>query len=262
MSGVLLGELVVLYQPVVDLRSGVVVAAEALVRLHDQDTGALLPPSDFLPRAEQSGRIRAIDRRVSQTAIAQLSRWRAAHPGRPLSIGINVSVRDLDDVTLPERIAALAARHRVPCNAIILEVTETLPSMPGQGHEEVLERLAALGCNVTLDDFGTGYSSLSHLQRFPVSGLKIDRSFTAELGRRDGNDRVARGLIGLGLGLGVHVVAEGVERPEQLRALQALGCPFGQGFLFSPAVPATELTALLDTVFAVGNRLVRQRQVV
>lgn len=248
-----------LYQPVVDLRTGAVVAAEALVRLQHEITGELLPPSDFLPAAEASGQIRDIDRRVATEAVARLATWRAQRPGRPLSMALNVSVCELDDGSLPYRIGALASMLDVPCNALVIEVTETQPSTPGLGHEHTLERLAALGCNVTLDDFGTGFSSLSHLQRFPVAGIKVDRSFTWALGRGDRGDQVARGLVRLGIDLGVHVVAEGIETPEQLRQLQDLGCPFGQGHLFSTAVSAERLEAMLDTTFAVTRVVPRPR---
>jgi EAL domain-containing protein (putative c-di-GMP-specific phosphodiesterase class I) len=248
---VLLDQLVVLYQPVVDLRTGAVVAAEALVRLRDQTTGALLAPARFLPAAERSGQVTEIDRRVAEIAVGQLGRWRTAHPGRELTIGVNVSVRDLDDLTLPARVAALAARSGVPCEAIIIELTETLASPEGRGHEAVLEQLVALGCTVTLDDFGTGFSSLSHLQRFPVGGIKVDRSFTSRLGEGSRNDRVVRSMVQLGLDLRVHVTAEGVESVAQLRLLQEMGCPYGQGYLFSRPVPAGELGDLLQRSFPV-----------
>ena len=241
----------VAYQPVVDLRTGQVVALEALARFEDELTGAWLPPAAFLPELERTGEVVALDRLVAQRSVAHLARWRAAHPGRPLSVGVNLSVRDLDDPSLPVWVAALCEAYAVPPDALVLEVTETLPSEEGRGHERVLDALVALGCNVTLDDFGTGYSSLSYLQRFPVRGIKVDRSFTARLGTDGRGDRVVRGLVELALTLGVHVVAEGVETPAQLRALQELGCPFGQGYLFSPAVPAVDVPPLLDQAYPV-----------
>ena len=240
-----LDALLVVHQPVVDLRSGRVVATEALARIRLAD-GSLAAPASFLPALEADGRISELDSLVAGVALAQLSAWRARWPGRPLSVALNISPCDLDDPSLPDRLQAAFDRHGVPADAVVIEVTETMPSLPGRGHEQVLERLARLGCNVTLDDFGTGFSSFTHLQRFPVAGVKIDRSFTCRLGEDPRSDTVVAGLVGLGTSMGLHVVAEGIETLDQLRALQRLGCPFGQGYLFSRPVPAEEIGDLLE----------------
>jgi EAL domain-containing protein (putative c-di-GMP-specific phosphodiesterase class I) len=242
------GGLEVFYQPVVDLRTGFVVAAEALARLRAPRSRALLPPSAFLPTAERTGLVSRIDELVAREAVHQAVAWRARLPGRPFSIGLNASVADLDDASLPLRLQALCGEAGLPMDALVVEVTETLLSVEGRGHEDVLRTLSALGVNVTLDDFGTGFSSLTYLRRFPVSGIKVDRSFTWDL---DTDPRLTTALVRFGLELGVHVVAEGVERPTQLQALVDAGCPFAQGYLLSAPVPAAELGALLHRRFDV-----------
>ena len=244
------GLLTVAYQPVIDLHTGNVVAAESLARLHDPESGMLLPPAAFIPLAESTGLIRRIDMMVLEMALPQAAAWRALRPGAPFSIGINLSVPDLGP-ELPGLVASMAARHGVPTDAIVVELTETVLSSSGVGHGSVLAGLSALGCNVTMDDFGTGYSSLSHLRRFPVSGIKIDREFVWDLDGDVRLSRIARSLIRFGLDLGIHVVAEGVETAAQLQALRDVGCPFAQGYLFARPLPADELTTLLTQTVSV-----------
>jgi EAL domain-containing protein (putative c-di-GMP-specific phosphodiesterase class I) len=241
------GLLTVAYQPVVSLATGEVVAAEALVRLHDPDTGQLRTPDSFIPLAEATGRIARIDRMVLELAAPLAVQWRAAMPGRPFSLGVNVSVAGLSDPTLPAFIETVCGNAGLPCNALVLEVTETVLSCTGAGHEAVLNDIHALGCNVTMDDFGTGYSSLSHLTRFPVDGIKIDRQFVWEIGCGGRGAMVATALVRLGRDLGMHVVAEGVETPRQLQVLRDAGCPFAQGYLFSRPLPPAELADFLRT---------------
>ena len=244
------GLLTVAYQPVVDLHSGDVVAAEALARLKDPDSGMLLPPAAFIPLAEATGLIRRIDMMVLELALPQAAAWRALRPGRAFSISVNLSVPDLGP-ELPGIVETMASRHGVPPDAIVLELTETVLSTTGFGHGSVLAALHRLGCSVTMDDFGTGYSSLSHLRRFPVSGIKVDREFVWDLDGDVRLSRIARSLIRFGLDLGVHVIAEGVETAAQLQALRDVGCPFAQGYLFARPLPAAELTTLLAQTVSV-----------
>jgi EAL domain-containing protein (putative c-di-GMP-specific phosphodiesterase class I) len=238
------GLLTVEYQPVVDLRTGAVVATEALARLRDPVGGALIPPDAFIPMAEATNRIRRIDMQVLEIALPHAAAWRALRPGQPFSIGVNLSVPDLEP-DLPGFVAGLLRQHGVPANALIIELTETVLSSAGCGHGAVLRGLADLGCDVTMDDFGTGYSSLSHLRRFPVDGIKIDREFVWDLDGAAHGARVAASLVRFGLDLGVHVVAEGIETVSQLHALRELGCPFGQGYLFARPLSAADVTAFL-----------------
>jgi EAL domain-containing protein (putative c-di-GMP-specific phosphodiesterase class I) len=239
------GRLTVAYQPVLSLKTGAVVAAECLVRLRTADGGGLLPPDCFIPLAEVTGRVARIDRMVLMQAAPLAVAWRALLGTRPFSIGINLSVAGLSDPSLVDFVRTTCDDVGLPHNALVVEVTETVLSTPGSGHDEVLRGIDDLGCNVTMDDFGTGYSSLSHLSRFPVDGIKIDRRFVWDIGLPGRGGRIPGALVRLGLDLGMHVVAEGVETEEQLVALQSAGCPFAQGYLFSRPLPADELTTFL-----------------
>jgi EAL domain-containing protein (putative c-di-GMP-specific phosphodiesterase class I) len=239
------GLLTIAYQPVVSLATGEVVAAEALARLHDPATGQVLAPDVFIPLAEATGRIARIDRMVLAAAVAEAARWRSVLGSRPFSIGVNLSVAGLSEAGLADYISTTCAAAGLPCNAVVIEVTETALSVAGDGHEDVLRAVHELGCNVTMDDFGTGYSSLSHLTRFPIDGIKIDRRFVWDIGTSGRGGLVPGALVRLGRDLGLHVVAEGVETPQQLAALQDAGCPFAQGHLISPPLTADALTAFL-----------------
>jgi EAL domain-containing protein (putative c-di-GMP-specific phosphodiesterase class I) len=238
------GLLTTRYQPVIDLATGRVVAAEALARLRDPSGGRLRTPDAFIPLAEQSGRIGRIDRLVLAAAVRFAVRCRAVLPQQPFSVGVNLSAAGLHP-ELPAYVEQLCAGAGLPRNALVLELTETVLSDADAEHEQVLRQLHNLGCNVTMDDFGTGYSSLSHLVRFPVDGIKIDREFVWEIDSGGRGAVVARALVALGADLGVHVVAEGVETPAQLAELIDAGCPFAQGYLFSPPLPADELLDFL-----------------
>jgi diguanylate cyclase (GGDEF)-like protein len=233
------------YQPVIDTRTGLVVAVEALARLPHAGRGGLLAPAQFLPLAERTGRVRQIDRQIAAAAITDVARWRRELPGSPMSVGVNVSVDHLDDRTLPGELLRQCRQQGLPADALIVEITETLQSVTGRGHEQAVHRLRDAGVNVTLDDFGTGFSALSYLLRFPVAGIKIDKSFTAALDTPRGRQLV-QGIIDIGLSLGLHIVAEGVETTGQLRWLTEHGCPFAQGFLISRPVPAREVPDLVQ----------------
>ena len=235
------------YQPVVDTRTGAVVAVEALARLTHPDTGALLVPDQFLPLAERTGRIRRVDSLVGDIAMRDVAGWRAA--GYDLCVGINVSVDHLDDPQLASRLLDRCAAHGLDVDALIVEVTETLQSLTGRGHSRTLQQLRDAGVNVTLDDFGTGFSTMSYLLRFPVAGVKIDRTFTAALGTERGR-HVVQGILTIARSLGVHAVAEGVETPAQLAWLTEHGCPFAQGYLLSRPVPGEVLLDAVDVLTA------------
>lgn len=239
------GDVVVHYQPCYDLRTGEMVAVEALARLRDAETGELLPPAAFLEVLEQSGLVVHLDEMVLAVAARQVAAWRRLPAGRRLCLAVNLSPADLDDPLLPARFREATESAGLPLDAVIVELTETLLSQTGRGHEEVLAELSAMGCNVTLDDFGTGNASFDYLRRFHVDGVKIDRSFVQFLGSGGRRDRMAESLVRFCLSLGVHVVAEGIERPRHVAALRRLGCPFGQGFLMSRPLPADELEQLL-----------------
>ncbi|MGY1603084.1 putative bifunctional diguanylate cyclase/phosphodiesterase [Geodermatophilus sp. SYSU D00815] len=237
------GQLRLLFQPQVDLRSGCVDGVEGLVRWEHPERG-LLAPGDFLPVAESAGLVDAIDDWVLETACAQLRDWREADLP-PLRVSINVSARRLARGDLPAAVAARSDEAGVDVGRLELEVTETLATGSDTDAAEALDGVRRLGASVAIDDFGMGHSSFSRLQAFPLDRLKIDRSFVAPLRAGAAEGSIAGAMVALGAGLGLGVVAEGVETREQLAALQELGCRSAQGFLFSPPVPADEVARLV-----------------
>lgn len=239
------GDVVVHYQPCYDLRTGEMVAVEALARVYDAESDQLLQPAAFLEVLEQSGLVVHLDEMVLAVAARQVAAWRRLPAGHRLCLAVNLSPADLDDPMLPTRFREATEAAGLPMDAVVVELTETLLSETGRGHEQVLAELSAMGCNITLDDFGTGNASFDYLRRFHVDGVKIDRSFVQYLGTGGRRDRMSESLVRFCLSLGVHVVAEGIERPQHVATLRRLGCPFGQGFLMSRPLPADELEELL-----------------
>ena len=232
------------YQPVVHTGTGRVAAVEALARVTHPATGQVLLPAQFLALAERTGRVRGLDRQVAAAAIAQVATWREDPLLAELRVAINVSVDHLDDPDLPAFLSHRCSLAGLPTQALIVEITETLQSVTGRNHEDVVQRLREEGLQVALDDFGTGFSALSYLLRFPVTAVKIDRSFTSALAGQRGQDLV-HGILSTALRMGLSVVAEGVETPEQRDWLTAHGCPFLQGYLISRPVASADLPALV-----------------
>ncbi len=216
-------ELVVYYQPVVDIRSRKPVALEALVRWNHPDLG-LIPPGDFIPLAEDTGLIVPLGWRVLEHARRRL----VARPD--LVIAVNVSARQLSEADFVPRLTQLVAP--LPRGSLTLEITESLLIDDPDNTAATLAALDDVGIRISLDDFGTGYSSLSNLSTLPIHQLKIDRSFVAGLGERPESEALVSGIINLGHGLELEVVAEGVETEQQARRLERLDCDFAQGFLF------------------------------
>ena len=232
-------ELVVLFQPQVDLATGGVIGAEALVRW-DHPTLGRLAPDRFLHLAEESGVIVDIDRFVRRAAFAAARRWRDA--GLDLRIAVNLSTRELQHRDLALDIAAEIEEAGLQADRVEVEVTDrvvigddTLP--------ELAERLRAVGVRIAIDDFGTGTSVLGRLRSCSVDTLKIDRGFVSEIGTAEG-DTIVRALVSLGRSLDLEVVAEGIETEQQRDLLLRLGCPVGQGYLFARPVPADDVAAL------------------
>jgi diguanylate cyclase (GGDEF)-like protein len=228
-------EFVVHFQPIVDIPSSNPQAAEGLVRWQHPELG-LLSPADFIPIVEQSGLIGPLTRHVLDRSIQECARWR--DEGRDLSVAVNLSVRDLLDRDLPAQIERMLDEHRVPADALQLEMTESmLMSDPDRTLETVL-RLRDLGVRVAVDDFGTGFSSLANLKRLPINELKIDRSFISPLLNEESDLIIVRSTINLGHDLGLKVIAEGVEDELTLKRLATLGCDLAQGFHVSrPLAP-------------------------
>ncbi len=236
------GELEVHYQPKADLETGRVDGVEALVRWRHPERG-LVAPDEFIPLAESSGLIEQLTAHVLDTAVGQLATWQAA--GLPLSVAVNVSVRDLSGGRLTAAVATALARHRVPAASLLLEVTEG--SLFAESHRAAatLRQLDVLGVTLSLDDFGTGYASLGHLRRLPVREIKVDRSFVSRMVTDRRDHAIVRSVIDLAAGLGMRVVAEGVEDQQTWDLLRELGCHSAQGWHLSRAQPARVLTPWL-----------------
>jgi diguanylate cyclase (GGDEF)-like protein len=238
------GDLLVHYQPKASLRDSRVVGVEALVRW-DHPQWGLLPPDDFIPVAEQAGLIRPLTMRVLAVAARQHRRLREM--GFELDMAVNLSVRSVLDVNLPDQVAEVLAEFGMPAGSLTLEITETSVMADPARTIGVLGRLAGLGVSISIDDFGTGYSSLSYLKRLPAKEVKIDRSFVAGMLSTPSDLAIVRSTVDLARNLGLQTVAEGVEDPRTWSALTEIGCHQAQGFYLSPPLPAAELQAwLLD----------------
>jgi EAL domain-containing protein (putative c-di-GMP-specific phosphodiesterase class I) len=237
------GELVVYYQPKASLRTGEITGVEALVRWQHPERG-LLPPSEFIPAAEQTGVMRDLTAYVLDRALGDCARW--LRLGRKLTVAVNLSTVNVIDRDLPGQLEELLEHHAVPGGMLRLEVTENVIMADPEHAETVLGALRGLGVFVSLDDFGTGYSSLSNLTRLAVDELKIDRSFVSGMSSDPHHAAIVRSTVSLAHALGLQVVAEGVERREEWEQLVRDGCDEAQGYLLSPPVPATQLDRLLD----------------
>ncbi len=243
-------ELVLYYQPKMNLATGAIIGAEALLRWRHPQRGLLLP-GQFIPIAEDCGLIVSIGRWVLHEACRQMRTWQIAGQP-PLSVAINISAVELRVPEFASNVRATLAEMGLAPRCLELELTETglmddLRAMTEpRSFACVLTELKEIGVLLALDDFGTGYSSLSHLKRFPIDTLKIDHSFVRDLKGNGDSTGIVIGLIGMGRCLRMRVVAEGVETMEQLEILTQHGCPEGQGYFFSRPVPAEEFGRLLE----------------
>jgi EAL domain-containing protein (putative c-di-GMP-specific phosphodiesterase class I) len=230
------------YQPQVDLSSGRVVGAEALLRWRDPELGEV-SPGEFIPVAEESGFIVAIGDWVLRRAVAQAAAWLAA--GMPMPVSVNVSALQFQQPGFVDGVANALREAGLAPRWLELELTESILIQDAQDAMQRLGSLAELGVKLAIDDFGTGSSSLACLKQLPVDSLKIDRSFIDGL-PDDPHDRsITEAIVTLGNRLGLTVVAEGVETVEQWIALDELGCTVGQGFLWSPPIPARAFAPLV-----------------
>ena len=236
-------ELVLFYQPKVDLTSGRISSVEVLIRWEHPVRG-LLPPGEFAPLAELTTLIRPLTLHVLNRALLQVRDWN--NDGRDLKIAVNVSARNLLDPDFPEAVIACLELWDVAPDRLELEVTETVLMADPAKALEVLNRLSDAGVGLSIDDFGTGYSSLEYLKRLPVDVLKIDKSFVLNMSHDAADAMIVRSTIDLARNLGLRVVAEGVEDQAAYDTLRGLGCHLGQGFLMSRPVTAGDLEVLLD----------------
>jgi diguanylate cyclase (GGDEF)-like protein len=231
-------ELELHFQPKIDMKSERVVHAEALVRWNHPQHGRMRP-DEFIPLAEQSGKIGLITKWVIRNAIAQCAAWR--REGIDLTVAVNLSALDLFDSELPTFISGLLSEAALPPAKLLLEITESAIMKDAAYAQRILTDLKRRGICLAIDDFGTGYSSLAHLKRLPVDELKIDKSFVQNLSESASDDAViVRSTIELGHNMGLVVIAEGVETAESWRMLARLGCDMAQGYYMSPPLPAGE----------------------
>jgi len=239
------GEFALHYQPIVSLRTGRITGFEALVRWEHPRRG-LVHPADFIPVAEETGLIVPIGKWVLLEALTQVAEWHESHPrGEPLTIGVNLSVKQFSQSDLVEQIAgALESTGALP-SSLRLEITEPAILEKRQGAVVMLSRIRDLGVQVYLDDFGTGYSSLSYLHGLPIDAIKIDREFVSSMDTDDKNLRLVRTILTLAEIVGVRAEAEGISTQEQLRELRALNCEQGQGYLFSAPIALDAVDELL-----------------
>ena len=235
-------DLTLLYQPKVELRSGRIVAAEALLRWHHPVHGQI-PPDEFIPIAESTALIQPLGQLVLETALDQARCWQEA--GSPLSLAVNLSVRNLLEPNLADRVAALIAKAGVPPATLTLEITESGVMTDPEAAIAMLRGLRHVGVRLSVDDFGTGYSSLSYLKRLPVDEVKLDKSFVLNMTSDADDAAIVRSTIELAHNLGLQLVAEGVEDQETLELLAALGCDLVQGYHLARPMPADRLALLL-----------------
>jgi EAL domain-containing protein (putative c-di-GMP-specific phosphodiesterase class I) len=234
------------YQPIVDLESRDMLGMEALVRWHHPRYG-LLAPMKFIPLAEETNLIVPLGEWILREACRQTQVWSEKHSAdMDISVTVNISIRQFQQKELVEIVDSALRTSGLNPRSLILEITESFMMQETESTISKLHELKKLGIRLAIDDFGTGYSSLSYLQRFPIDILKIDKSFVDKIGNGNEGKAVARAIIMMGDSLNLKTIAEGIERPEQIKALQNLGCEAGQGFHFAKPLPSDEMERFLD----------------
>ncbi len=237
-------ELRLFYQPIVDIQQNHLAGAEALIRwVHPQQ--GMVPPDDFIPVAEETGLIQEIGLWVLETACDQLQQWRREGRG-DLYLSINVSGSQIPHGLPPSAVVEALSRRSLPPGALVLEITEGVLMSDMKQALEWLQALRQVGIRIYLDDFGTGYSSLSYLKRFPVTTVKVDKSFVRDMGQDSSDRALVEAIVAMTRSLGLEVVAEGVENEAQLALLRGMGTRYGQGYHFSRPVPAGNFSAVAE----------------
>ncbi|MBS1132746.1 MAG: dos, partial [Proteobacteria bacterium] len=235
-------DLLLHYQPKVSLRSGRIVGAEALIRWSHPEHG-MMPPGRFIPLAEETGLILDVGNWVVEETCRQIRRWLDVGLD-VVPIAVNLSARQFDE-QLPRRLLAIVERYGIPCALLKLEITESLLVRSPDKVVLIMNELAAFGFTLALDDFGTGYSSLAYLKKFPITTLKIDRTFVIGVPGDENDCAIAQAIVTMGKQLRQEIVAEGVETPEQMEFLRKLGCDQLQGYLFSPPIDPDAFARML-----------------
>ena len=236
-------DLFLVYQPVMDFRTGKISYIETLVRWLQPD-GKILMPGSFIQAAEKSGLIKQLSEWVIETACRELAVMQQSTPG--LRAGINLSMHNLHDFNLMDKIQGSLDKYRLSSAALLLEITETGVMLDPEQVIDTLGQLAAMGFQLSIDDFGTGHSSLVYLKRLPVHTLKVDKSFVADMDTDEENASIVRATIDLAHSLGLTVTAEGVETSAVLNMLKGMGCDYYQGYYISKPLPKTDMVAWLS----------------
>ena len=246
------GEFELYYQPILNIATRQISSFEALIRWRHPERG-LIPPTEFIPVAEETGLILQIGRWVINEACQQLAKWHEMFPDVRPDMNVNLSGRQFSQVDLVEQVMTALRQTKLAPHHLILEITESVVMESPESAIAMLERLKAIGVQLNIDDFGTGYSSLSYLQRFPVDTMKIDRSFVSRIGSNPENAEIIRAIVALAHNLDMKVTAEGIETAEQLDQLSLLQCENAQGYFFSEPMnhlQATEALRMGETVEA------------
>ena len=238
------------YQPILAMESGRLAGFEALVRWNHPERG-LVFPNEFIPTAEETGAILPLGQWVLEQACTKLREWQQQSPCfRSLSLSVNLSAKQMSQPNLVDQVKRALEVSKLNPHCLKLEITESVVMENAEAATTMFKQLRALGVQLSIDDFGTGYSSLSYLHRFPINYLKIDRSFVSRMTETSDNAEIVRTIITLARNLGMEVIAEGVETPEQNQQLKALGCEYGQGYLFSRPVETAAVSVLLANELA------------
>jgi EAL domain-containing protein (putative c-di-GMP-specific phosphodiesterase class I) len=233
------------YQPIVSLREGHIIGFEALVRWQRPEFG-LVMPGGFISAAEDTGLILWIGRWVLEQACRQICAWNLQFPcSPPFTLAVNISAKQFAQKDLVSQIKEILRDSGLAPDRLKLELTESVTMRDEERTTRILRELKTLGVRLCIDDFGTGYSSLSYLRRFALDVLKIDRSFVSEMLNNSESQEIVKTILSLGSNLGMEVVAEGVETPDQVSRLKALGCDFAQGYFFSRPLDAAGVVRTL-----------------
>jgi EAL domain-containing protein (putative c-di-GMP-specific phosphodiesterase class I) len=238
-------EFQVYYQPIICLESNELYGFESLVRWNHPERGLVMPDT-FIPVAEETGLILEIGQQVFHESCRQMREWHLSSPDKPLTISVNLSAKQFAQPDLISVVRNILEDTGLEAEYVKLEITESVVMKNAEIATTMLMELCALGVNLSIDDFGTGYSSLSYLHRFPVTTLKIDRSFIGRMGQGGENSEIVRTINTLAQNLGMAVVAEGVETLDQLIELKSMNCYLGQGYLFARPMDAKAANAFIQ----------------